>query len=76
MGGSEVSGKRGQCCIDREKQMMKKHFTFEISHEKYVAASDRTQMEIPEVLQMEISGGLNMMSCIAVEEVEKSGVAY
>lgn len=33
-------------------------------------------MGIPEVLQMEISGGLNMMSCIAVEEVEKSGVAY
>lgn len=56
--------------------MMKKHFTFEISHEKYVAASDRTQMGIPEVLQMEILGGLNMMSCIAVEEVEKSGVAY
>lgn len=29
-------------------------------------------MGIPEVLQMEISGGLSMMSCIAVEEVEKS----
>lgn len=26
-------------------------------------------MGIPEVLRMEISGGLNMMSCIAVEEV-------
>lgn len=29
-------------------------------------------MGMPEALQMEISGGLNIMSCIAVEEVEKS----
>lgn len=29
-------------------------------------------METPEVSQMEISGGLNMMSCIAVEEVENN----
>lgn len=29
-------------------------------------------MGIPEALQMKISGGLNIMSCIAVEEVEKS----
>lgn len=43
IGGSEVFGKHGQCCIDREKQMMKKHFTLEISHEEYyVAAGDRT----------------------------------
>lgn len=28
-------------------------------------------MGIPEVLQVETSGGLNMMSCIAVEEVEE-----
>lgn len=51
----------------------KTFLTLEISHKKYyVAVSNRTWMGIPEVLQMETSGGLNIMSCIAVEEVEKS----